>query len=149
MGLAYRFKTRANPKRSFSITHMLKLCTKPPKRYNVSSTTQISLNISQTQSLEAIDAERRRQKALKALKERLNKTETNDTSNSQWGNESSNEITRKLLNQEHTIDEQTIYATTGQQQLQSDDKSTETTTIAINKDLDVIKNDTVVDIADK
>ena len=77
MGLAYRFKTRANPKRSFSITHMLKLCTKPPKRYNVSSTTQISLNISQTQSLEAIDAERRRQKALKALKERLNKTETN------------------------------------------------------------------------
>ena len=53
------------------------------------------------------------------------------------------------MNQEHTIDEQTIYATTGQQQLQSDDKSTETTTIAINKDLDVIKNDTVVDIADK
>ena len=65
------------------------------------------------------------------------------------GNESSNEITRKLMNQEHTIDEQTIYATTGQQQLQFDDKSTETTTIAINKDLDVNKNDTVVDIADK
>ena len=91
----------------------VKICTKPPKRYNISSTTQITLNVSNTQSIEAIDAERRRQKALKALKERLNKAESNDSSNSQWGND---DITRKLLNQEHSIEEQTLYAANSQQQ---------------------------------
>jgi hypothetical protein len=122
----------------FDILVRIKICTKPPKRYNISSTTQITLNVSNTQSLEAIDAERRRQKALKALKERLNKNEKDDANNSQWGND---DLTRKLLNQEHAIEEQTIYATKSNTQVQtvvSTDASKQQTT-----------ESTVIDLSNK
>lgn len=87
------------------------------------------------------------------MKERLNKNEANDSTSSQWGNDATNEVTRKLLNQEHTIEEQTIYPTSNLHQ--SGDNNAEQTILNINNDLNNNSgnndnsSDTVVDLTDK
>lgn len=78
----------------FNLLVRIKLCKKPPKRYNVSSSNTIGGSQSHVTitlplvnaGIENSDAERRRQKALKALKERLKKPDDDDVT-TQWAME--------------------------------------------------------------
>jgi len=70
----------------FNLLVKIKICKKPPIRYNVTpgSQSQITINLPLVNAgIENSDAERRRQKALKALKERLKKPDEEDVAN-QW-----------------------------------------------------------------
>ena len=80
----------------------MKICKQPPKRYNVSSlgsggggsgsgsgSSHVTISIPLIQSAENSDAERRRLKALKALKERLKKPDEEDGMGTQWSDATS------------------------------------------------------------
>merc|ERR1712080_340509 len=64
----------------FSILVRCKVCKKPVRRYDVGAPTGITISLP---GAESQDAERRRQIALRALSERLSKTEEVETE-SQW-----------------------------------------------------------------
>lgn len=78
----------------FNLLVKIKVCKKPPKRYNVNNSNTIGAGGPQSHvtitlplvnaGIENSDAERRRQKALKALKERLKKPDDEDVT-TQWG----------------------------------------------------------------
>lgn len=77
----------------FNLLVKIKLCKKPPIRYNVApgSQSQMTINLPLVNAgIENSDAERRRQKALKALKERLKKPDDEDVTN-QWADRNSEE----------------------------------------------------------
>lgn len=77
----------------FNLLVKIKICKQPPKRYNINSASTGSGNTSQShititiplvKNVDNSDAERRRLKALKALKERLKKPGEEDDIKSQW-----------------------------------------------------------------
>lgn len=77
----------------FNLLVKIKICKKPPTRYNVAPGSQSHMTISLplvNVGIENSDAERRRQKALKALKERLKKPDEEDVAN-QWVDKNTNE----------------------------------------------------------
>jgi hypothetical protein len=93
----------------FNILVKLKVCKTPPKRYNISSMSgsanhggsqsHITISLPLVQNAEnQMDAERRRLKALKALKERLKKPDEEDDSKTQWAENSSSNAEISITN---------------------------------------------------
>lgn len=85
----------------FNILVQIKICKKPPVRYNVSATgsqSQITITLPLVNAgIENSDAERRRQKALKALKERLKKPGEDVTD--QWADRNASESASLIKNE--------------------------------------------------
>jgi hypothetical protein len=79
----------------FNMMVYMNICKQPPKRYNVSSlvtggnssSSHVTISIPLIQNQENSDAERRRLKALKALKERLKKPDEEDEVKTQWSSD--------------------------------------------------------------
>jgi len=63
----------------FDLLVRIKICKRPPKRYNVGAPSHITISLPGGSTIDNSDAERRRQKALKALNERLKKPESEET----------------------------------------------------------------------
>lgn len=86
----------------FNLLVQMKICKKPPVRYNVAgsgSQSQITITLPLVNAgIENSDAERRRQKALKALKERLKKP--GEDVADQWADRDSNEKASLINNDE-------------------------------------------------
>ncbi len=90
----------------FNLLVRLKICKQPPKRYNVSSlvtgssssNSHVTISLPLIQNQENSDAERRRLKALKALKERLKKPDEEDDMKAQWNSDSITNSTSSTAN---------------------------------------------------
>jgi hypothetical protein len=90
----------------FNLLVRIKICKQPPKRYNVSSlvtgnsssNSHVTISIPLIQNQENSDAERRRLKALKALKERLKKPDEEDDMKAQWSSDAINNSTASTTN---------------------------------------------------
>nr|CAB3267031.1 transmembrane protein 115-like [Phallusia mammillata] len=65
----------------FNILLKVKICRKTSYRYDVGAPSKITITLS---GVDALDAERRRNKAIKALDERLQKAETNQEATTEW-----------------------------------------------------------------
>lgn len=101
----------------FNLLVQIKICKKPPTRYNVNANgtqSQITITLPLVNAgLENSDAERRRQKALKALKERLKKP--GEDVADQWADRKSNDTVPLISNEEKEPEAEptTVEATTG------------------------------------
>lgn len=89
----------------FNLLVQIKICKKPPTRYNVNGNGQSQITITLplvNAGIENSDAERRRQKALKALKERLKKP--GEDVADQWADRNSSDTVPLISNEVNEVE---------------------------------------------